>query len=95
MSLRDKPIVLAGPCRSNIRTDAELTVRNIVPLTLPEPLTRDERLRILADPTPRYSAGLAFSPGMLPKYHRNRVAGLLLFNFHSLAQQATNRETVR
>ena len=31
---------------------------------------------------------------MLPKYHRNRFAGLLVCNFLSLARRATNRGDV-
>jgi hypothetical protein len=41
------------PRRTNIRTDTEFRVRNIVPSTRPAPLTHDGCLRILTDPEHR------------------------------------------
>ena len=81
----------AWPRRTNIPPDAELTVRNIAPPTRPAPLTHDECLRILSAPSVAPFHRMALFSGTLPKCHRNRLAGLLVCNFLSLARRATNR----
>ena len=85
----------AWPRRTNIPPDAELAVRNVAPPTRPAPLTHDECLRILAGLERRALPQNGVFPGALPKYHRNRLTGLLVCNFLSLAQRPRTGGTVR